>query len=147
MRIAVASDHAGFELKRVLSQRLRELGHEVTDYGTESAESVDYPLFGVEAARAVASGEADRGVIICATGIGMGIVANKVKGVRAAVCATEFMARMSRRHNDANVLCMGQRVVDEKLARRMLEVWLELPFDGGRHARRACQIAEIEAAE
>ena len=147
MRIAVASDHAGFELKRVLSQRLRELGHEVTDYGTESAESVDYPLFGVEAARAVAAGEADRGVIICATGIGMGIVANKVKGVRAAVCATEFTAQMSRRHNDANVLCMGQRVVDEKLARRMLEIWLELPFDGGRHARRTCQIAEIEAAE
>lgn len=147
MRIAVASDHAGFELKRVLLARLRELGHEVTDFGTGSTESVDYPLFGVKAARAVASGEAERGVIICATGIGMGIVSNKVKGVRAAVCATEFMVEMSRRHNDANVLCMGQRVVDEKLARRMLEIWLETPFDGGRHERRTLEITEIEAAE
>jgi len=147
VRIAVASDHAGFEFKRVLLVRLRELGHEVTDFGTGSTESVDYPLFGVKAARAVASGEAERGVIICATGIGMGIVSNKVKGVRAAVCATEFMAEMSRRHNDANVLCMGQRVVDEKLARRMLEIWLETPFDGGRHERRTLEITEIEAAE
>jgi len=147
VRIAVASDHAGFEFKRVLLVRLRELGHEVTDFGTGSTESVDYPLFGVKAARAVASGEAERGVIICATGIGMGIVSNKVNGVRAAVCATEFMAEMSRRHNDANVLCMGQRVVDEKLARRMLEIWLETPFDGGRHERRTLEITEIEAAE
>ena len=147
MRIAVASDHAGFELKRVLLSRLRELGHEVIDFGTDSTENVDYPVFGAKAARAVASGDADRGVMICATGIGMGIVSNKVKGVRAAVCATEFMAEMSRRHNDANVLCVGQRVVDERLARRMLEVWLEAPFDGGRHERRMSEIAEMEAAE
>ncbi len=147
MKIAVASDHAGFELKRVLSRRLRELGHEVIDFGTESTERVDYPLYGVKAARAVASGETDRAVIVCATGLGMGIVANKVKGVRAAVCTSEVTARMSRSHNDANVLCMGQMVVDEKLARRMLEIWLETTFDGGRHARRIGQIAEIEAAE
>ncbi|MDQ7039305.1 MAG: ribose 5-phosphate isomerase B [Aquificota bacterium] len=144
MKIAIGSDHAGFRLKERIKDFLRAKGHEVIDFGTRSEASTHYPLFAKEVALAVQRGDAHRGILICGTGIGMSITANKFKGVRAALCLNEYMARMSRLHNDANVLCLGGRVLGEDLALSIVEVWLETHFEGGRHQKRIDLIAEVE---
>ncbi len=145
MKIAIASDHAGLSLKRELVEALKARGHECRDFGAHSGESVDYPDFASEVARAVRGGDVDRGVLVCGTGIGMSIVANKHRGVRAALCTTEFEARMARAHNDANVLCLGERVVGIGLGRAILEAFLDQAFEGGRHEKRVKKIQDAEA--
>jgi ribose 5-phosphate isomerase B len=140
MRIAVGSDHAGFLLKQQLAERLAAQGHEVEDLGTYSLQSCDYPEFGRAVAAAVAEARAERGVLVCGTGIGIGIAANRVAGARAARCCSEYDARMARAHNDANILCLGARVVGIGLAESILDAFVEQPFEGGRHARRIAQI-------
>ncbi len=147
MKIALGSDHAGYRLKEHLVQLLKEDGHEVDDLGTHSEESVDYPPICATVGRAVAEGAADRGIVLGGSGQGEQIAANKVSGVRAALCNDLFTTRLSREHNDANVLSMGGRIVAEGLADEIVRLWLTTPFDGGRHARRVAQIAEIEEAE
>ncbi len=144
MRIAVGSDHAGFRLKERVKGYLESKGFEVLDLGTNSEESTHYPLFAKEVALAVQEGKADRGILICGTGIGMCITANKFRGIRAVLCLNEYMARMSRLHNDSNILCLGDRVVGEELALSILEVWLNTPFEGGRHEIRVRLIGDIE---
>jgi ribose 5-phosphate isomerase B len=143
MKIAIASDHAGFEYKERLRELLQAAGHEVRDFGAFSPESSDYPEYAVPAARAVARGEVDCGILICGSGIGMSIVANKIPGVRAANCCTEEMARLSRQHNDANVLTFGARLLPFELAWRMVQVFLNTPFEGGRHARRVEKLHQL----
>lgn len=142
MRIAVACDHAAFEEKATVVEALRKAGHEVIDFGTDGPESVDYPDHSAPAARAVAGGDADRAVLLCGSGIGQSMVANRVKGVRAAVIWNRDSAELSRRHNDANVACFGARMQELAAILDLLEVWLETPFDGGRHERR---VGKIEA--
>jgi len=144
VRIALASDHAAFQLRTRLAARLRALGHEVADFGCPSAESCDYPDFAAAAARAVASGACARGIVACGTGIGVCMAANKVPGVRAAVVHDRFTAQMSREHNDANVLCLGARVLPEPLAEELAVYWLTLPFEGGRHARRVGKLDDLD---
>ncbi len=144
MRVAIGSDHAGFPLKQHLVATLEELGHEVDDHGTHSEESVDYPEICAGVGRAVTEGVADRGVVLGGTGQGEQISANKVRGVRAALCHELFTTRLSRQHNDANVLAMGARVVAPAMADEIVELWLSTEFEGGRHAERIAQIAEIE---
>ncbi|UJS16275.1 MAG: ribose 5-phosphate isomerase B [Candidatus Jettenia sp.] len=148
MKIALASDHRGFDFKKRVTPMLTQMGHTVIDFGTMTdTESVDYPDFGIKAARAVGSGECNRGILICGTGIGMSLVANKVKGVRAALCHNLYTVEMSRRHNDSNVLCIGADIVDEELLEQKVKLWLETPFDGGRHARRVEKIMDAENEE
>ena len=147
MKIAIGSDHAGFELKQHLTQTLKELGHEVDDLGTHSTEPVDYPPICAAVARRVAHGEADRGIVLGGSGQGEQIAANKVHGVRAALCNDLYSAKYSRLHNDANVLGMGGRVVGTGLADEILGVWLTTDFQGGRHVPRIEQIADIEREE
>jgi ribose 5-phosphate isomerase B len=148
MRIAIAADHAGFELKQSLKAWLSTSGHEVEDFGTQSADSTDYPDYAAAVARRVASSGAERGVLVCYTGVGMSIAANKVAGVRAAVGTNEEAVRLTRSHNDANVLALGSRFVDETEAKRLIDVFLSTEFDGGsRHARRIEKIAGIERDE
>jgi ribose 5-phosphate isomerase B len=147
MRIAIACDHAGFPLKEDLKVFLEQEGHEVTDHGTSSLEPVDYPVFCAAAARAVAAGEADRAILTGGSGQGEQIVANKVHGIRAALCHDLYLARLSRAHNDANVLSMGGRVIAPAYAREVVRVWLATPFEGGRHQPRLDQIASIERGE
>lgn len=144
MNISIACDHGAFDLKERLKARLASQGHQVTDCGTHSTDSCDYPDFGVAAARLVADGTCDRGVVLCTTGIGMSIAANKVRGVRCALCHEPLSAEMTRRHNDANVLAMGAGMVGPELARRILDVFLTTPFDGGRHQRRVDKMMEGE---
>ena len=144
MRIAIANDHAGLELKREVAEGLAALGHGVEDFGTHDNSSVDYPDFATRVAQAVRGGEVELGVLVCGTGIGMSIVANKYRGVRAALCTTEFEARMARQHNDANVLCMGERVVGPGLGRAIAEAFAGTAFEGGRHLRRVAKIADAE---
>jgi ribose 5-phosphate isomerase B len=146
MRIAIGSDHAGFLLKQHLIETLRSLGHEVDDHGTDSEEPVDYPPICAAVGRTVVQGGADRGVVLGGSGQGEQLAANKVMGVRAALCNDLYTARLSREHNDANVLSMGGRIVAFGLADEILAVWLNTEFQGGRHARRIEQIAELEAA-
>lgn len=146
MRIAIGADHAGFPLKAHLVQTLRALGHDVDDRGTHSEASVDYPPICAEVGREVAAGRADRGIVLGGSGQGEQIAANKVRGVRAALCNDLYTARMSRKHNDANVLAMGGRIVATGLADEILKLWLATPFEGARHQRRLDQIAEIENA-
>ena len=136
MRIAVASDHAGFAYKQRIAQLLRELGHEVVDFGTHSEEHVDYPDFVRPAAQAVAAGECERGVVLGGSGNGEAIAANRVRGVRCALCWNEESARLGRAHNDANVISLGQRMLGEDEALRLVRTWLEAPFEGGRHVAR-----------
>ena len=146
MRIAIGSDHAGFELKSYLIEHLTSLGHEVEDHGTDSTESIDYGPICAGVGRAVAAGEADRGIVMGGSGQGEQIAANKVNGVRAALCHDIWMARMSRLHNNANVLSMGGRVVAAAMAEEIVAVWLATEFEGGRHQRRVDQLADIEKA-
>ncbi len=144
MRIAVASDHAGYRLKEELKLLLRELGHEVRDFGTHSEDPVDYPDLVVLAAEAVSRNECDRGLVLGGSGNGEAMAANKVAGIRCALCHDVTTARLSRAHNDANVLALGQRVVGLEVARDLLRVWLQTPFDGGRHQRRIEKLAALE---
>jgi ribose 5-phosphate isomerase B len=147
MRIAVGSDHRGYEVKRRVVALLQQLGHQVIDVGPAGKDSVDYPDFAFEVANAVSQGRADRGILTCGSGIGMCIAANKVKGVRAAPCHDSITAEMSRRHNDANVLCLSADLLGEELIERMVRIWLETPFDGGRHARRVEKITRFESGQ
>jgi len=144
MKIVIGSDHRGVEAKRRLVASLHGLGHDVEDLGTNALESCDYPDFAYQVAVRVARGEADRGILICGTSIGMCIAANKVRGVRAASCQDSITAEMSRRHNDANVLCLSADLLGEELMERMARIFLETPFEGGRHARRVEKIKQIE---
>jgi ribose 5-phosphate isomerase B len=144
MKIAMGTDHAGYEYKERIKQYLTEHGHEVRDFGTHSTEACDYPDFIHPAARAVARGDCDRAIVLGGSGNGETIVANKVPGIRCAVCWTEELARLSRAHNDANAMAIGARTVSLDLALKMVEVWLATPFDGGRHAHRVQAIAEID---
>src|SRR5437764_2022091 len=144
MKIAIGSDHRGYDAKRRIVSLLQQLGHEVLDLGPEGSESVDYPDFAFQVARAVGEGRVDRGILICGTGIGMCIAANKVPGVRAAPCHDSITAEMSRRHNDANVLCVSADLLGDELIDRMLRIWLETEFEGGRHARRVDKILRFE---
>ncbi|MGB2716908.1 MAG: ribose 5-phosphate isomerase B [Vicinamibacterales bacterium] len=144
MRIAIGADHAGFALKEHLLATLRRLGHDVDDRGTFTTHAVDYPQISADVARAVAAGRADRGIVLGGSGQGEQIAANKIPGVRAALCNDLYTARMSREHNDANVLTMGGRIVAFTLADEIAALWLTTPFEGGRHQRRVNQIHELE---
>ena len=145
MRIAIGADHAGFALKRQLVGTLRRLGHDVDDRGTDSEAPVDYPAICAEVARLVASGRAARGIVIGGSGQGEQMTANKIAGIRAALCNDLYTARLSRAHNDANVLALGGRIVAFGLAEEIVALWLETPFDGGRHQRRIDQITALES--
>lgn len=143
MKIAMASDHGGLDLKNRVKQYIEECGHQVVDFGTYTADSCDYPDFARPCAEAVAKGSCERGIVVCTTGIGVSIVANKVKGVRCALCTNSDMATMTRRHNNANVLAMGQRYVDFDTAKQIVNAFLSTPFDGGRHQRRVDKIETL----
>lgn len=136
LRIAIGSDHGGYEYKEQIVSHLKEKGYECVDVGTYSTESCDYPVIARTVTTKITTGEADRGILICGTGIGMSIVANKVKGIRAALCGDTFSARASRAHNNSNVLCLGERVIGINLAMDIVDIWLESKFEGGRHQRR-----------
>ena len=144
MKIAMASDHAGFALKEKLRHRLADEGHEVVDFGTASEESCDYPDFAQPVARDVGQGRSDRGILVCSTGIGMAMAANKVAGVRAAPAQSEDEVRLTREHNDANVLTLGAKYLDEERAAELIRVFLDTEFAGGRHARRVAKIGLLE---
>jgi ribose 5-phosphate isomerase B len=143
-KIAIGSDHAGFEAKELAKREIAALGIEVVDKGTYGTESVDYPDFGAAVGRSVASCEVERGVLICGSGIGVCMAANKIAGVRAAVCWSEETARLAREHNDANVLCIGARLIEPELAARMIRIFMETEFAGGRHAGRVEKLKELD---
>lgn len=147
MKIAVGSDHVAFKHKQYLIKELREGGHEITDFGAQSAEPYDYPDAATAVAKAVTAGEADRGILLCGTGLGMCMSANKVRGIRAAACHDEYTVIMSRSHNDANVLCLGGRVMSPEDALGLVHIWLKTPFEGGRHQRRIDKITQLEREE
>ena len=147
MKIAIGSDHAGYDGKELAKQVLGSLGVEILDKGTSGPESVDYPDFGAAVGRAVASGEAERGVLMCGSGIGISMAANKVPGVRAALCWNEETARLARRHNDANVLCIGARLVEPDEAARIIRAFFETDFEGGRHQQRVDKLAELDGVK
>lgn len=136
LRIAIGSDHGGYEYKEQIVSHLKQKGYECVDVGTYSTDSCDYPVIARAVTTKITTGEADRGILICGTGIGMSIVANKVKGIRAALCGDTFSARASRAHNNSNVLCLGERVIGINLAMDIVDIWLESKFEGGRHQRR-----------
>ncbi len=144
MKIVIGSDHAGYRLKESVKNFLISKGMDVEDVGTHSEESTDYPLYAEKVARYIQDGKAERGILICGTGIGMSISANKFRGIRASLCTNEYMARMSRRHNNANILCLGSRVVGEDLALSIVSAWLDEEFEGGRHLKRLTIIEEWE---
>jgi ribose 5-phosphate isomerase B len=144
MKIAIASDHAGFELKEKLKKFLESLNYQYKDFGTNNNESVDYPDYALKVAESVSKKEFDRGILICGSGIGMSMVANKIPGIRAALCYNTETAKMSREHNDANVLTIGARMTDGKIAKDIVRVWLKTEFLGERHSRRVKKIEEIE---
>lgn len=145
--IALASDHVGLTLKKVIMQLLDEREIEYRDYGTYSTERCDYPVFGARAAQAVASGQCERGIVICGTGVGISLAANKIDGIRCVVCSEPYSAKLSRQHNNTNMLALGARVVGEDLARMIVSIWLDTPFEGGRHQRRIDQLAELERTQ
>lgn len=145
--LAIGCDHGGINLKNAIISYLEKEGIAYTDFGTYTEESVDYPTFAYKVAKSIQNGECQRGILCCGTGIGISIAANKVKGIRAAVCTNEFMAEMTRRHNDANILCMGGRVINEDFAVKLTDIFLNTEFEGGRHANRINMITEIEDKE
>lgn len=147
LKIAIGCDHGGFRLKEEIKKMLQEQSRDFYDFGTFSEDSVDYPDIALEVGKAVRDGLFDRGILICGTGIGIGIAANKLVGIRAALCHDTFSARASREHNNANILTMGERVIGAGLAGDILKVWLETDFSGGRHARRIQKISDIEQAD
>ena len=142
--IAIGCDHGGIEIKNAVIGYLKEKGIDYHDYGTYTSDSVDYPVYAYQVARAVSDGDAELGIICCGTGIGVSMAANKVKGIRAAVCSDEFCAEMTRRHNNANIRCMGRRVIDEKKAVKLADIFLHTAFEGGRHLKRVQMITDIE---
>ena len=142
--IAIGCDHGGLNIKNAVIEYLKENGIDYRDFGCDSPESVDYPIYAYQVAKAVSDGEAEFGIICCGTGIGVSMVANKVKGVRAAVCTDAFCAEMTRRHNNSNVLCMGGRVIDEATAVKLADIYLHTAFEGGRHEKRVQMITDIE---
>lgn len=145
MKVAIAADHRGHAMKEKIAVLLADAGHEVFDMGTNSTKSCDYPDIGYKAAKAVAESEIERGILVCGTGIGMSIVANKVPGIRAAVCTDELTAQISRRHNNSNVLCLAADVLGDDVVRRIVNGWMDTEFEGGgRHARRVAKIKAIE---
>lgn len=141
--VLLGSDHAGFGLKELIKQKLNCQGYQVIDVGCFSEESCDYPLFAIDLCKRIQKGDARNGILVCGTGIGMSMAANRMKGIRAALCANEYQARMSRAHNDSNVLCLGSRVIGQDLAFSILDVWLNTEFEGGRHKRRVDLIESI----
>ena len=144
MKIAIAGDHRGYEAKELIKGLLQRSGHEVEDFGTNESKSCDYPDFAIPAAVAVSTGQAQRGILICGSGIGMSITANKIKNIRAALCHDELTAQMSRKHNDANVLCLPAMLVNDPLITRIVELWLTTEFEGGRHDRRVKKMMNAE---
>lgn len=145
MKIGIGNDHSALELKAEIIEFLKEKGHEIVDYGTNSSESCDYPVYGEIVAHAVVDGEVDKGILICGTGLGISLAANKVNGIRAAVCSEPFTAKMSREHNDCNILAFGARVVGAELAKMIVDVWVSTEFSGAeRHQKRVDMIMDIE---
>lgn len=144
MKIAIGCDHAGFVLKKEIESTLKELNCIVEDFGTHSSDSVDYVDYGEKVAEAVSQGDIDKGILICGTGIGMSIVANKYPGIRASLCDNIFTAKMSRLHNDANILIMPGRIIAPELAKEIIKIWLSTPFEGGRHQVRLDKVTELE---
>jgi len=144
MKIGIGNDHTAVELKKTIKEHLLNKNYEVIDYGTDSTESSDYPVFGKKVAEAVISKEVDLGIILCGTGVGISLAANKVKGIRAVVCSEPYSARMAKEHNDANILSLGARVVGSELAKMIVDQWLEAEFSGGRHQKRVDMIIDIE---
>ncbi|MGI6211459.1 MAG: ribose 5-phosphate isomerase B [Anaerovoracaceae bacterium] len=143
MKIVIASDHGGFTLKNQVAEHLKERGIEVEDLGTYTEDSVDYPIYGKKCAEAVASGQGDLGMVFCGTGIGISIAANKVRGIRCALCTSTEMASFAKRHNNANMLALGGRTTPVELANRITDIWLDEEFEGGRHARRVGELDEM----
>ncbi|MDR1663699.1 MAG: ribose 5-phosphate isomerase B [Clostridiales bacterium] len=144
LKIAIGNDHTALEMKNQIKEYLSEQGYEIVDFGTNTPEPCDYPVYGERVAKAVAGGEAELGVLICGTGVGISLAANKVKGIRAAVCSEPYSAKLSRQHNDTNILAFGARVVGIELAKMIVDQWLSAEFEGGRHIRRVDMITEIE---
>jgi ribose 5-phosphate isomerase B len=144
MKISIASDHVGLELKPIIIEYLKELGHEVDDLGPQTSERTDYPLYGKAVAQKVVDQQADLGILICGTGVGISISANKVKGIRAVVCSEPYTAQLSKQHNNTNILAFGSRVIGSELAKMIVKAWLDAEFEGGRHANRVNMIGEIE---
>lgn len=144
MKIAVGCDHAAYELKEAIKEKLTAEGHEVMDMGCDSTESVDYPKYGHAVGRAVASGDAERGIAVCGSGIGISIACNKVPGIRAALCTSVEMAEMCRRHNNANVVCMGARMISRELAFDIIDKWMTTDFEGGKHLRRINELEDLD---
>ncbi|EAG5667704.1 ribose 5-phosphate isomerase B [Listeria monocytogenes] len=144
MKIAIGNDHVGIELKPVIVAYLQDLGHEVDDFGAFSNERTDYPEYGKKVAESVAAGKSDLGILICGSGVGISIAANKVNGIRAVVCSEPYSAKLSREHNNTNILALGSRVVGAELAKMIVQNWLDAEFEGGRHAKRVEMIARIE---
>ncbi|EHU8370610.1 ribose 5-phosphate isomerase B [Listeria monocytogenes] len=144
MKIAIGNDHVGTELKPVIVAYLQDLGHEVDDFGAFSNERTDYPEYGKKVAESVAAGKSDLGILICGSGVGISIAANKVNGIRAVVCSEPYSAKLSREHNNTNILAFGSRVVGAELAKMIVQNWLDAEFEGGRHAKRVEMIARIE---
>lgn len=144
MRIGIGNDHSGVEMKREIVKFLQEQGHEVVNYGTDESTRCDYPVYGEKVGRAVTAGDVDRGILICGTGLGISLAANKVRGVRAVVCSEPCTARLSRQHNDANVLAFGARIVGIEMAKMIVQTWLDAEFEGGRHKRRVDMIMDIQ---
>jgi ribose 5-phosphate isomerase B len=144
MIIALGCDHAAYELKEAVKAKMESEGHTIIDVGTDSTESVDYPKYGHAVGKAVASGEAERGIAICGSGIGISIACNKVPGIRAALCTSVEMAEMCRRHNNANVVCMGARMISQELAFDIIDTWMTTEFEGGKHLRRINEIEDLD---
>ncbi len=140
MKIAIGSDHVGLELKPCIIEYLKESGHEVYDFGTNSSDRTDYPIYGVKVAKAVVKGDYDCGIVICGTGVGISIAANKVKGIRAVVCSEPYSAKLSKEHNNTNILAFGSRVIGSELAKMIVKEWIEAEFEGGRHANRTAML-------
>lgn len=144
MTVALACDHSALDMKQLVKDLLDDMGIAYRDFGTDTADSCDYPVYAARAAKAVASGECEKGIVICGTGIGVSITANKVKGIRCALCSEPYSAKLTRMHNDSNMLAMGARVIGPELARMIAETWLTTPFEGGRHQRRVDLITAVE---
>lgn len=144
MKIGIGNDHSSVDMKKEIKAFVEAMGHEVVDYGTNSTESCDYPVYGEKVARAVVSKEVDRGIVICGTGVGISLAANKVKGIRCVVCSEPYSARLSRQHNNSNMLAFGARVIGSELAKMIVTEWINTEFEGGRHQRRIDMITAIE---
>lgn len=147
MRIGIGNDHVAIELKNTIKEHLEQQGYEVVDFGTNSPERFDYPISGYKVGKAVASGDVDLGVLICGTGVGISLAANKVHGIRACVCSDPYSAKLSREHNNTNIIAFGARVVGQELAKMIVDEWLSATFEGGRHQRRIDMLAEIEETQ